>query len=308
MADYYLGSTVLLYTNYTDGSAQPIHAGVSGVSVSVYHYVTGTKTFDLQTGTMTQDLGNLSTFYYNYTIPINAPLTSYVTQYDAMFSGTTIQSTDTFSVLTTSSAIPTGVGSVLVSGNVVDISGTGINNAYVAVSFLTGNTSILTSTVAISGIYTLQLDPNNYYITYAATGYNNNSITKTVPTGVTTFDFGNTTLVQVLNGSLIISDTYVQLGPDGTTQIPLSGMRVSLFEKGGAALNIANAIAISYTDISGTFTMSANPGKYALLVEGTQNDNRVYQTAYDIDISSVFTNSSSANFRYLGTSQYNFLI
>src|SRR5678809_1812809 len=99
MSEYYLGSTVLLYTNYTNVVGQPITSGISGTTVSVYHYTTGTKTFDLQSGTMTQDSGNPSTFYYNYTIPLNAQLTNYVSQYDAMYSGINIQSTDTFSTL-----------------------------------------------------------------------------------------------------------------------------------------------------------------------------------------------------------------
>lgn len=302
MSSYYQGSTITLVKNFTDSNSTPITAGVSGTMVDIYHYASSVKVYDVVSGTMTQDPSNLSTFYYEYTIPLAAPLTSNIVQYDAMFSGTSVQSIESYSVLAANIPTPTGIGSVTVSGSVVNLSGTGIGNIAVSAAFLTGNTSPIVTTVTSSGgSYTLQLDPDNYYVTFAGIGYTTNYTTKTVPTGVTTFDFGNITLMAPIVGAFIISDTYATPGPDGTSQIPLSGLKVSLFDKGAT---LAGPVAISYTDVSGTFFMSSNEGSYALLVQGTQPDSRVYQTAYDIEVNSAF----NGNFRYLGTSQYNFLI
>ena len=301
MSEYYQGSTITLSKNFTDSSGSPINSGVSGTTLNVYHYTNGAKVYNVITGTMLQDASNLSTFYYEYLIPLSSPLTNNIVQYDAIFSGTSLQSIESFGILQAAIPTPTGIGSVTVSGNVVNTSGSGIGNIAVSAAFLTGNTSPVVTTVTSSGIYTLQLDPNNYYITFAGVGFTTNYTTKTVPTGVTTFDFGNTTMMSPIIGSLIISDTYATVGPDGTSQIPLSGMQVSLFDK---SATLAKAIAIAYTDVSGTFFLSANPGNYALQVQGTQPDSRVYQTAYDISVNSAF----AGNFRYLGTSQYQFLI
>lgn len=301
MSEYYQGSTITLFVNFVDGNGTPINAGVSGTMLNLYHYASSVKVFDVVSGTMLQDLGNPSTFYFEYTIPLPAPLTNNIAQYDAMFSGISIQRTDSFGILSAVIPTPTGIGSVTVSGNVVNASGSGIGNIAVSAAFLTGNTSPIVTTVTNSGSYTLQLDPNNYYLTYAGVGYTTNFTTKTVPTGVTTFDFGNITLLQPIIGSLIISDTYTTPGPDGTSLVPLSGMQVSLFDK---TATLAKPIAVTYTDVSGTFFMSANPGSYALLVQGTQPNSNVFKTAYDIEVNAAFINS----FRYLGTSQYNFLI
>lgn len=302
MSEYYQGSTITLLQNYTDSFGTPINVGVSGNLIDIYYYASGTKTYDVISGTMLQDLSNPSTFYYEYLIPLAAPFTNKVAQFSAQVSGVFVQGIESFGILAAPLVIPTGIGSVAVSGVAINASGSGLGNIAVNAAFLTGNTSPVVSTVTdISGNYAFQLDPNNYYVTFAGIGFTTNYIVKTVPTGVTTFDFGNTTLLGPIVGSLIISDTYATPGPDGTSQIPLSGLKVSLFDK---MATLATSIAISYTDVSGTFFMSANPGSYALLVQGTQSDSRVYQTAYDIEVNSAF----NGNFRYLGTSQYNFLI
>jgi len=315
MADYYQGSTITLYTSYTDGYGQPLNAGVSGTTLDIYYYTGGVKTYNVTSGTMTQDLSNPSTFYYEYTISQTALLTNNIVQYNAMYSGLNIQSTDSFSVLASAGPAPTGIGSVQSSGQVVDIGGTGINNAYISAALLTGNTYPVTSTVAVSGIYELFLNPGNYYLTFNAIGYNPNSVAITVPTGMTTFDLGTNTLTMPMNGPITISDTYImgnQFGyggrwpnnwpdDDSMPPIPLSGLRISLFNN---SVTSDKALAITYTNASGTFYMSVYPGKYVLLAEGTQPNNQVYRTAYDIDVDTAFTN----NFRYLGTSQYKFLI
>ena len=306
MSDFLQGSQVTLLANFLDSQSQPITAGVSGVTVDVYYYLgTGTQYFDVTAAPMTQDISNLNRFYYLYDIPQFAPLTNRIINYSAMFSGLSIQYTETASVITPLSGSVISPGSVIVSGNVVDISGTGINNAGVIISLYGGSNSFITSTVTISGLYTVYLDPGDYYGTFSAAGYQTNIVVKTVPTGMPFFNFGNTTLSQNAGGSLVISDTYVIIADENGAEIPLSGLRVSLFDK---SLVESKPISIAYTDANGTFTMSANPGMYALLVVGTQPNNTVFKTAYDIEVDAMFANASSTNFRYLGTSQYNFLI
>jgi hypothetical protein len=305
MSDFFQGTQVTLFANFLDADGNPINVGVSGASLDVYYYIgAGTKVFDVTSGTMTQDPDNLNRFYYLYSVSPNATITNRVVDYRAMYSGNSLEYTDSFSVLPLLSGASVNIpGSVIVSGNVINTSGSGINNAAVSIAAFGGTNNVVASTVTVSGLYTVYLNPGDYYATYSASGYLSNTVAKTVPSGNPTFNFGDITLVQVNNGSLVISDTY-------TTEygVGLSGMRISLFEKGARTLTTADAIEIAYTNVSGTFTMTANPGTYVLLVEGTQQDNKVYKTAYDIDVDSAFASASSSNFRYLGTSQYNFLI
>jgi hypothetical protein len=305
MSDFFQGTQVTLFANFLDADGNPITNGISGTSVDVYYYIgAGTKVFDVISGTMTQDVDNLNRFYYLYPVSPTSTITNRVVDYRAMHSGNALQYTDSFSVLPLLSGSSVNIpGSVIVSGNVVNASGSGINNAAVLIAAFGGTNSVVASTVTVSGLYTVYLNPGDYYATYSASGYLSNTVAKTVPSGNPTFNFGDVTLVQIDNGSLVISDTYTTEGGVG-----LSGMRISLFEKGARTLTTAEAIATAYTNVSGTFNITVNPGLYTLLVEGTQPDNKVYKTAYDIDVDSAFANASSSNFRYLGTSQYNFLI
>lgn len=296
-----LNSHLTLFTNYVSPAGAPVLAGVSGSTVSVYHYSSsGTKVFDTTSGTMTQDGSDLNRFYYQFDITGTAAQTNYVAEYNSMFSGNAVQSTDVFDVSDLT------FGSALASGTVTNSAISGINGALVNVSPFP-NTNVIQSTTTVSGNYFLMLNPGDYVLSISASGYISTNVFRTVPSSMPTFNFGNTILFGFNEGTIQISDTYVHV-VDDNAQIPLSGLRVSLFNKGAKALNVSQAIAIGYTNVSGTFTLNANPGRYVLLVEGTQPDNAVYQTSYDIDVDPMFANASSTGFRYLGTSQYNFLI
>ncbi len=297
-----LNSNITLVANYTDNNHAPIFSGISGNTVSLYHFdASGTKIFDVASGTMAVDDDDINRFYYPYFISGNSALTNYIVEYDAIYSGNSIQLTDTFNVASTV------VGSAMATGAIIDLSGSGVDGALVNVSIFPSSAPIQTA-LTNDGFYSLVLDPGDYVLSISASGYVDTNIFRTVPPSMPTVNFGATTLYGFNVGMFQISDTYVHLADDDETQIPISGLRVSLFEKGVRALNVSKAISIGYTNSSGTFTLNANQGKYVLLVEGTQTDNAVYQTAYDIDVDPIFKSASAIGFRYLGTSQYNFLI
>jgi len=313
MSDFLQGTQVTLYANYVDGQGTPILAGISGVTVDLYHYAGATRVFDITSGTMTQNTLDPNRFYYNYVFDQSAPVTSHIAEYSAMFSGQYIQNTEQFSVLPATSNFPTtGIavpGSVTVSGTVVNVSGSGIVSASVTAALLTGSNTVVAGAVTdASGLYTIYLNPDDYFMSYTASGFFPNQTTKTVGAGPFV-SFGDTTLVST-NGSnnpVVISDSYLDGDRNNT---PMSGLRIALFYKGQKAAGVADAIAVSYTNVSGIFAMSVSPGdNYVLLVQGRSQNNEVIDTAYDIDVDPFLGDSTlPANFRYLGTTQYDFIL
>jgi len=307
MPDYQRGTPISLWANYVDGNSSPIISGISGVMIDIYRYnSSGMRVYSVQTGTMTQDIVDLNRFFYNYQIPSSAVVTNYVSEYNAMYSGIPIQQTEVYAVIQALSSSGIFIGSVAVSGAIVNISGSGILNANVSISLLGGG-PILTSTVTdVSGNYILYLDPNDYMLQASATNYISNNVPKTVPTLVSNFLFGNTTLLDssCAFANITITDTFLTTNQDTNEQIPMANMKVSLYNTPSTATTI-NAISVAWTDVSGIFTMLAAPGDYVLRIVGGGPNNTVYDTAYDISVDTAYAPS---NVRYLGTSQYNFLI
>jgi len=309
MADYARGTTISLVANYLDGESRPILSGLGSAWIDLYYYSspTGSKIFIESSGAMTQDANDLNRFFYIWPIPAGAVITNYIAEYNNIFSGNHIQSTENIGVTAVSAGTGVYIGSVEVSGSIIDISGTGILNANVSITQLTGSTVLTSTTTDASGNYTVFLDPDDYYVSASANGYFDNIVSKTVPTAVTEYNFGNLTLLVSSGGSLVISDTFQTTDPNTQLIEPLNNFKVSLYTKQGAA-NQTSPIATTRTDASGTFTLSADPGEYVLRVEGTQADGDVFNTSYDIVVNDAYATSDPKNFRYRGTSQYNYLL
>lgn len=306
MSNFVQGETITLYTNYTDSNSTPIISGVSGNSISIYYYTGVSRVYQVSGAPMIQDTMALQRFIYPYSIPWNAAITNYIADYTAMYSGTILNSTDNFSVINPYANPGIYFGSVNVSGTIVDISGTGIAGASVKVSSYTG-ASVLTSTVTnASGIYNVYVNPDNFYMQVYAAGYNQNTVAETVPTGVTTFFWGNTTLVGGGIGTITLQDTASYFDPTSQSQYPLVNCKVSLYSRQGST-TLVNPIAQTRTDSTGAFVMNASAGEYVLRFEGNGVNNTVYDTAYDIEVSDAFNTELPLGFRYEGASQYSFL-
>jgi len=308
MPDYLQGSQISLYANYLDGNSSPILSGISGNMIDIYNYSsTGTRIYQVQSGTMTQDPNDLQRYYYIYTIPTNAQITNYVADYTAQFSGLTVNKTEVFGVMSPFGTTGVNIGSTDVSGTIVNISGTGISGATVKVSFLTG-TSFVSSTVTnISGIYHLYLDPNDYMMMVSAPGYNSNTVAQTVPIGMTTFYWGDTTLTGGgSTGSIVISDTSSYFDESTQASYPLVNVKVSLYARQGS-MALTTPIGTTRTNASGTWVLNASAGEYVLRYEGNGINNTVYDTSYDIEVSDAFNSGLPLGFRYEGTSQYSFI-
>lgn len=309
MPDYFRGENISLVANYLDATSSPIISGISGNTVDVYYYTTsGTKAYEVTSGTMIQDSSYLNRFFYNFQIPASAPVTNHIANYTALFSGLTIQSTDVFGVIpSTTSSGSIYAGTVLVSGSVVNISGTGIDNAAVQAALLSNGQVVAATVTDISGNYNIYLNPGDFLLLASAQYYISNSVAQTVPTGMTTFNFGAITLTSsVGNGAVTISDTYTYVDPNDGLTYGLDNLKVSLFTRMSSAL-ITQPLAVTRTDISGTFAMTANGGEYILRLEGNGPHNTVFDTAYDIEVSDAFTSGTPLGFRYEGTSQYKFI-
>ena len=308
MADYARGTTISLVANYLDGFSRPILSGLGSAWIDLYYYSspTGSKIFIANSGAMTQDTQDPNRFFYLWDIPVGATITNYVAEYSNMFSGNYIQNTEIFGVTAIAAGTGVYIGTVAVSGNVVDVSGTGIQYTNVSVTSFTGSTVLTSTNTDISGNYALFLDPDDYYVSFNATGYFPITQSKTVPTAVTNWSFGQTTLTLQNGGNLVISDTFQAKDPNTQIIEPLDNFKVSLYTKVGASLGAP--VAITRTDASGTFTMLASAGEFVLRVEGTQSDGDVFNTSYDIVVNDAYALGDPKNFRYRGTSQYNYLL
>jgi len=308
MPDYLQGSQISLYANYLDGNSSPILSGISGNMIDIYNYSsTGTRIYQVQSGTMTQDPNDLQRYYYIYTIPTDAQITNYVADYTAQFSGLTVNKTEVFGVMSPFGTTGVNIGSTDVYGAIVDISGTGIAGSTVKVSFLTG-TSFVTSTVtSSSGTYHLYLDPNDYVMFVSAPGYNSNTVSQTVPTAMTTFNWGDTTLTGGTNiGGIVISDSVSSFNDMTQASYPMANLKVSLYARKGS-MALTTPIDTTRTSSSGTWSMSAAAGEYVLRYEGNNINNTVYDTSYDIEVSDAYNTGLPLGFRYEGTSQYSFI-
>ena len=129
---YFPGQKITFFTSFTDSASTPIIAGVSGVTLDVYRQDNSSRITLLNDAIMSQDQTDLNIWYYNYTIPLNSSISTYNVIYNAIFSGTQIQSTETFEIGIIGSGIPSFGGSTTAYGTIVDVSGTGINNVSIS--------------------------------------------------------------------------------------------------------------------------------------------------------------------------------
>ena len=314
MSAYLQGENITLFASFYDGLGTPIVSGVSQAYTTVYHFNGPTLVYDLISGTMTQQPTPFENFwYYNYSIPNAAFVTNYNVIYSAVFSGTNLQTSEVFSVLPVQSSFPSsyGQGSVAASGVVVGISGIGINSASVVVS--SGQTTWASATTDVSGNYVVFLNPGQYLFSFYAAGYYPTQTLEPIPSG-TMWNVGTQQMNPSSQGSLTISDTFVYVSPTNVTYY-LSNFKVQLNRKLDSADTPPYAIA--YTDVSGTFVTTADPGLYVMTVQGelwntVANKNDRYNYTYDIEVDSVWSGtgisgtSSPYNFQYLDTSRYNY--
>ena len=220
-------------------------------------------------------------------------------------SGSAIQTTEVFNVIpaATIGIINFASGSVAVSGTVVDPSGVAIQNAGVA--FVSGSSIFYSATTNISGNYATSVNPGNYLMSFTATGYFTNQFMQTVPSGPSYY-IGLTTLVPQNAGSLPISDTLVTLDAYGNP-VPLSNIKVTLWSidtvAGGTSL------ATTFTNISGTFFLNADPGNYILQIAGMDPSYNRYNQSRNIEVNSVynFPPTGPFNYQYSDTSMYGYL-
>jgi len=312
MSNFIQGEFTTFYVSFLDSGTAPITGGISGTTIDVYHFDSSVKTDDIVSGTMTQQTTPLeNTWYYEYQVPTNALPTNYNVIYTALFSGDTIQTTETYNVLPASSSFPSpiGQGSVEASGNVIGLSG--ISLFGVSVQAISGSTTFASTTTDVSGNYTMFLNPGQYLLSFFEEDYYPTQEAFTIPSG-TSWNLGTTQLQIATQGTLVISDTYVYQNQN-LDIIPIPNLKVSLFEDDMAAG--ASPIGIAYTNASGTFVMNADQGTYILAVQGefwntNTNKNDRYNYTYDIEVNSVWSgtgNTSPTNFQYLSTSKYNYI-
>jgi len=315
MANYIQGEPATLFASYYNSDSQPISVGISGVNVSVYHFDTGVLTFDLLSGSMTQQSSPFdNVWYYNYTVANNALVTTYNVIYNSLFSGNTIQFSETFDVLPAASSFPNpyGQGNVHASGTVTTPSGVGIVNVSVVVS--SGLNTFAATTTNVSGLYNVYLNPGNYLFSFYADGYFNTQSLYSIPSG-TMWNLGQQIMQPDNAGSVVISDQFMYQTPNGVNYY-LPNLKVTLNNKLDSAE--AEPTAISYTNVSGTFFANADPGLYVMTVQGefwnvSTNKNDRYNYIYNIEVNPVWSgtgasgNSTPYNFVYLDSSKYNYL-
>lgn len=309
------GEQATLFASYYNSDSQPITVGLTDVNVSVYHFDTGLLVIDLLSGTMTQQSEPFdSTWYYNYVVANNALITTYNVIYNALYSGVSVQFTDTFDVLPASSSFPNpyGQGSVHASGIVTNPSGVGIMGASVVVS--SGLTTFAATTTNPSGIYNIYINPGNYLVAFYANGYFPTQTVQAIPSG-TIWNLGTQVMQPNTQGSLVISDTFLYQDQSGNNY-PIPNLKVTLDYK--LDNTDVSPYGVTFTNINGTFYMNANPGKYVMTVQGefwnvNTNKNDRYNYTYDIEVNSVWSGtgtngtSSPINFQYLDSSRYDYL-
>lgn len=299
----YQGETSTLYLTLLDGS-QPVNTGVSGATVDIYHFANSALVVDVSSGSMTnQAAPYLNIWYYSYNVPSGADLTTYNVIYNTMINGNSYQSSEIFNVFP-STIIRANLfsGSVAVSGTVVDPSGVAIQGA--GVSFVSGSSIFVSATTNVSGNYLTTIDPGNWLLSFSAAGYFTNQFMRTIPSGPS-FNIGLTTLSLQNSGSLPISDTLVTLDSYGNP-VPLSNIKVVLWsidQVGGGS-----PLGTTFTNVSGTFFLNANPGNYILQMAGMDNNYNRYNQTRNIEVSSIynFPPNGPTNFQYGNSSSYNF--
>ncbi len=304
MSDFIQGESVTFFKNFLDINSSPILNGISGVTIDIYHFISSTKVYDTSGTSMIQDIDNPNIYYFNYIAP--SVITNYNVVYNGLFSGNSMQSSETFSVLPlTTATIPAsiGVGSVNVSGNVVDISGNAINLANV--SALSGSNIYASTMTDINGSYNVFLDSGDYLFIFSKDGFFTDQHMNTVPTNLVNFNLGTEILISGTIGTVTISDTYVYKTPS-QQQIPIPNLKVEIFSNDSPA-GLAPVVT-TYTNVSGTFFADLNEGKYVMSVRGevlnsSGNKHDRYDIIYNIEVDSNFPN----NFQYLNTSLYPYL-
>ena len=316
MTTFFQGQNATFFANFVDGASSPITQGISGVNITMYHYLGPTQIFDVAPTPMTPDPMDLNRYYYTYQFQTNAATTDYIAVYNAIFSGIAVQSTEVNNLLPGSTTIPGSIitgGSVSASGIVVDPSGISISGAQVyAVS---GNTLFASTTTDASGTYAISINPGFYLFTYQASGFFTNQQFETIPSGAT-FNLGYTVLNYNTVGSLNISDSVLAPNPLNPVQnIPVPNLKVTLFSIGdvpNSAVNISvnydNALQTTYTNVSGVWVMQANPGYYILDFEGMRynaisQQNERFKLTRNIEVNTMY----SSNFDYLDTSKAGYL-
>jgi hypothetical protein len=305
MTTFFQGQNATFFANFVDGASNPILQGISGTQISIYHYIGPSQVIDLAPTAMNQDLVDTNRFYYTYQFGTAAATTDYLTTYNALFSGLTVQSTEVNNLLPGSTTIPGSIvtgGSVTASGLVVDISGNTLYNTQIVMA--SGNTLYASTTTDASGNYTVSIDPGYYLFTASKTGYSINQTFKTIPNTGPTFFIGTTVLnYQVISG-LSFYDTLVSPSPNNpAVSIPLVNLKVRLYD------NLGNPPMMTvYTDVSGTFTLMADPGRYIVDIEGMRSNGNSgvrerFKLTRNIEVDSMYPN----NFDYLDTSKGQFI-
>ena len=178
------GESTTFYMSFFDSASAPLVSGVSGTTIDVYHFSGSSLVNDIVSGTMTQQSSPLNNiWYYNYSIPVGASPTNYNVVYTALFSGNTIQATETYNVFPATSTFPNpfGQGSVATSGTVVNTSGAGIFAASVIIS--SGAMTFASATTDISGNYIAYLNPGTYLFSFFANGYYPTQTLQPIPSG-----------------------------------------------------------------------------------------------------------------------------
>ncbi len=320
--DFIQGTTITLFAAFYDGLGEPIINGVSGTNVTIYNFIGNTPIFEVISGIMTQQSPPLENiWYYNYSLANNSVVGTYNVVYNAMLSGLNVQTTESFSVLPAASSFPNpfGQGSVAVSGIVVDISGNGIFGASIVVS--SGMTTFASATSDPSGNYVAYLNPGVYLFNYFANGYYPTQTVDTIPSG-TNWLLTPQVMQYSSQGSLVISDTfafqynYNGMYPNTAPTYPIPNLKIVLNNKADSA--DAPPYGIAYTNQSGTFVMTADPGFYVMTVKGeywnmNTNRNDRFNSTYDIEVNPIWSGSGPNgnmppfNFQYQDTSKYNFI-
>lgn len=303
--NFFQGEQATLYLTILDG-AKPVNEGVSGTTVDVYHFDNAVLVNDVSAASMTQQSSPFENiWYYDYPVASGAMLTTYNVLYNAMFSGTPVQSSETFNVLpaTQIGVISFYSGSVAVSGTVVDPSGVAIPNAGVA--FISGSSIFASATTNASGDYLTSVNPGDWLLSFTAADYFTNQFVQTVPSGAT-YNFGLTTLVPQNAGTLSISDTLVTLDAYGNP-IPLSNIKVVLWSVD--SVGGGSPLGTTFTNVSGTFFLNADPGNYVLQMAGMDTSYNRYNQTRNIEVNAIynFPPTGPFNFQYGDTSMYNYL-
>jgi len=312
MSSYIQGEQITLYASFYDGVGVPISTGLTDASASLYHFAGASIVYDVLSGTMTQQAAPFDNiWYYNYSLPNNALVTTYNVVYGVLYSGAPIYASETFSVLPAASSFPNpfGQGSIATSGTVVDTSGVGIYAASVVVS--SGLTTFASATTDISGNYVAYINTGTYLFNFFANGYYPTQTLQTIPSG-TIWNLGTQVMQSATQGLLTISDTFAyQDSMDNVYPIP--NLQVIINDK----LDDASAppYGVAYTNVSGTFMMNADPGKYTMTVQGeywnvNTSKNDRYNYTYDIEVNAVWSGvsgQSPMNFQYLDTSKTSYL-